>query len=60
MNHSLPETFLRSGKLQKSQKLSAPGGTRTYNLLIKSQLLYRLSYKGLVHGLCETSVSEID
>ena len=36
--------------LRCTANFSAPSRTRTYNLLVKSQLLYQLSYKGVNRG----------
>jgi hypothetical protein len=37
----------RSGKVKRES--GAPGGIRTHDQLIKSQLLYQLSYRGKIY-----------
>ncbi len=43
----LPSSHMWGWETGKGVRVGAPGGTRTHNLLIRSQALYPLSYGGV-------------
>gem|GEM_PF-3169525 len=44
--HSVKMNQMDLFAMKTEVKIGTPGRTRTYNQLIKSQLLYQLSYRG--------------